>query len=80
MDFANRGQIACRTGGGGFGRFIIRGPPIESRADVIILGGGLGGCAAALTVLRDGLRVVMTEQTDWIGGCYRLHPIEWGIG
>jgi len=37
-------------------------------ADVIISGGGLGGCAAALAALRNGLRVVMTEETDWIGG------------
>ncbi len=37
-------------------------------ADVIIIGGGLGGCAAALAAARNGLRVVMTEETDWIGG------------
>ncbi|WP_257657122.1 FAD-dependent oxidoreductase [Parapedobacter lycopersici] len=37
-------------------------------ADVIIAGGGLGGCAAALAALRNGLRVVLTEETDWIGG------------
>jgi hypothetical protein len=40
----------------------------ELKADVIVAGGGLGGCAAALAALRHGLRVVMTEQTDWIGG------------
>lgn len=40
----------------------------ELRADVVVLGGSLGGCAAALTALGDGLRVVMTEETDWIGG------------
>ena len=40
----------------------------ESAADVIIAGGGVGGCAAALSALRRGLRVVMTEETDWIGG------------
>ena len=28
----------------------------------------MGGCAAALASLRNGLRVVMTEETDWIGG------------
>jgi hypothetical protein len=38
------------------------------RADLIIAGAGLGGCAAALAALRNGLRVVMTEETDWIGG------------
>lgn len=40
----------------------------ELAADVVIIGGGLGGCAAALSVLRNGLSVVMTEATDWIGG------------
>ncbi|MCC5941740.1 MAG: FAD-dependent oxidoreductase [Balneolaceae bacterium] len=40
----------------------------EMRADLVIIGGGTGGCAAALSALRLGLNVVMTEQTDWIGG------------
>lgn len=40
----------------------------ELDADLVIVGGGLGGCAAALGALRHGLRVVMTEETDWIGG------------
>ncbi len=38
------------------------------RADVVIVGGGLGGCAAALAAARAGCRVVLTEETDWIGG------------
>lgn len=42
--------------------------PREAAADVIIVGGGLGGCAAALAALRNGLTVVLTEPTDWIGG------------
>jgi len=37
-------------------------------ADIIILGGGLGGCAAALAAARSGKRVIMTEAGDWIGG------------
>ena len=37
-------------------------------ADVVIAGGGVGGCAAALSALRKNLRVIMTEETDWIGG------------
>jgi len=40
----------------------------ELAADLVIIGGGLGGCAAALAAARNGLRVVMTEETDWIGG------------
>lgn len=43
-------------------------PGTEWQADVVIIGGGLGGCAAAIAALRAGLRVVMTEETDWIGG------------
>ena len=40
----------------------------ELAADLVIIGGGLGGCAAALAAARNGLRVIMTEETDWIGG------------
>ena len=40
----------------------------EIKADLVIAGGGLGGCAAALSALRLGLTVILTEETDWIGG------------
>jgi hypothetical protein len=40
----------------------------EIAADLAIVGGGLGGCAAALAALRSGRSVVLTEPTDWIGG------------
>jgi hypothetical protein len=40
----------------------------EYYADVVVAGGGLGGFAAALASLRNGLRVILTEETDWIGG------------
>lgn len=40
----------------------------DGRFDLVIAGGGLGGVAAALAALRSGLRVAMTEETDWIGG------------
>ncbi len=43
-------------------------PAREMHADLVILGGGVGGCAAALAAARHGLRVIMTEETDWIGG------------
>lgn len=36
--------------------------------DLAVIGAGTGGCAAALAACRNGLRVVMTEETDWIGG------------
>lgn len=40
----------------------------EIHADLVIVGGGLGGIAAALTAIRNGCTVVLTEQTRWIGG------------
>lgn len=36
--------------------------------DVLVIGGGVGGCAAALAAAKLGKRVVMTEETAWIGG------------
>ncbi len=43
-------------------------PTRELAADLVIIGGGTGGCAAALAAARQGLRVILTEETDWIGG------------
>ena len=40
----------------------------EVAVDVAVIGGGLGGCAAALAATRQGRRVVLVEPTDWIGG------------
>jgi hypothetical protein len=40
----------------------------ELRADVVIVGGGLGGVAAALGALRAGRSVILTEQYAWLGG------------
>jgi len=36
--------------------------------DVLIVGGGIGGVAAALSLLQRGLRIVLAEETDWLGG------------
>jgi hypothetical protein len=40
----------------------------ELHCDVAVIGGGVGGFAAALSALRDGMKVVLTEETDWLGG------------
>jgi hypothetical protein len=37
-------------------------------ANVAVIGGGLGGIAAALACLRRGLSVVLSEETPWLGG------------
>ena len=40
----------------------------ERSADLVIVGGELGGCAAALAAAAPACRVILTEATDWIGG------------
>lgn len=42
--------------------------PPESRADLVVIGGGLGGVAAAMTAARLGRRVILTEADPWLGG------------
>ncbi len=42
--------------------------PQEQRCDILIVGGGTGGCAAAMAACRMGMRVILTEETAWIGG------------
>jgi hypothetical protein len=37
-------------------------------ADVAIIGGGLGACAAALAASKAGCQVILTEETHWVGG------------
>jgi hypothetical protein len=38
------------------------------RPEILVAGGGLGGCAAALAACSLGATVVLTESTAWIGG------------
>ena len=40
----------------------------ELKTDILIAGAGLGGVAGALAALKLGKRVILTEETDWIGG------------
>jgi len=42
--------------------------PSERHADLVVIGGGLGGVAAALTAARLGLHVLLTEADAWLGG------------
>ncbi|WP_396430287.1 FAD-dependent oxidoreductase [Limnohabitans sp.] len=38
------------------------------KAQLVIVGGGLGGVSAALAALRLGQSVVLTEELEWLGG------------
>src|SRR5687768_5508615 len=46
----------------------MTGQARERDTDILIVGGGTGGTAAALAAASLGARVLMTEETDWIGG------------
>ena len=51
---------------------IVRVPePVEApdvECEVLVVGGGTGGVAAALAAARRGRRVCLVEETDWLGG------------
>ena len=53
----------------------MRTYPKELRADVVIIGGGVGGVAAALAALRAGKTVILSEETDWIGGQFTAQAV-----
>ncbi len=40
----------------------------EQTADIVIIGGSVGGVAAALAACRLGKKVILTEECAWIGG------------
>ena len=40
----------------------------ERTADVVIIGGGLGGVSATLAAARLGAGVILVEELDWLGG------------
>jgi FAD dependent oxidoreductase len=39
-----------------------------TETEILIVGGGVGGCAAALAACEGGCKVILTEESDWIGG------------
>ena len=46
----------------------LKGPPTEEiDCDVFIAGGGTGGVACANFCARHGLKVVISEETRWLG-------------
>jgi FAD dependent oxidoreductase len=40
----------------------------QLETEVLVVGGGVGGVAAALAATRLGRRVILTEAADWLGG------------
>ncbi|MBC8103309.1 MAG: FAD-dependent oxidoreductase [Cytophagales bacterium] len=52
-------------------------PASHQACDVLVVGGGIGGVAAAEALIRQGLRVILTEPTHSIGGQFttQLVPV-----
>lgn len=42
--------------------------PVVAEADVVIAGGGIAGCVAAVTAARNGARVILVERFGALGG------------
>ncbi|OJF92121.1 FAD-dependent oxidoreductase [Alkalibacterium sp. 20] len=40
----------------------------NSNTDVLVVGGSIGGCLAAYSAAKQKKKVILTEETDWIGG------------
>jgi hypothetical protein len=47
----------------------------ELDTEILVAGGGVGGVAAALAAAGAGHRVVLTEETDWIGGQFTAQAV-----
>lgn len=47
----------------------------EYQADILIVGGGAGGVAAALAALRDGASVIIVEPTGMLGGQFTVQGV-----
>lgn len=47
---------------------IKREIPVIASADVVVVGGGLGGISAALSAVRTGARVILVEANGFLGG------------
>ncbi len=45
-----------------------RGAPQAVACEILVVGGGTGGVAAALAALEAGRSVCLLEETDWLGG------------
>jgi hypothetical protein len=52
-----------------------RSIPVLATADVIIAGGGVSGCLAAVAAARAGARVVLVERYGYLGGLVTGWPV-----
>lgn len=70
LESVNRRTFLGAAAGGGFLAWSSRAEPRveELSTEALVVGGGLGGCAAVLALLATGRRVILATKTDWLGG------------
>ena len=47
---------------------LMLGTACTAKYDVVVIGGGTGGTAAAIEAARNGVSVLIIEQSPWLGG------------
>lgn len=47
--------------------------------DIIVCGGGVGGCASAIQAARDGKKVLLIEKSQKLGGLATLGLVNWFV-
>ncbi|MCD6282364.1 FAD-dependent oxidoreductase [bacterium] len=48
----------------------------ERTCDVLVIGGGMAGCAAAIAARRAGAQVILAERSGLLGGCTTLSLVQ----
>ncbi len=47
---------------------MLNEPNRTANVDLVVIGGGIAGCATALTAARYGLKVILVDNLPWLGG------------
>jgi hypothetical protein len=68
FEIADVQKVEAANPAAGVKQFTIKGKPAVRLFDVVIVGGGMGGIAAAIRAAEAGFKVAVTEETDWLGG------------
>ncbi len=58
----------------------VRRVPLEDSWDVIVVGGGPAGCAAAIAAARQGAKTLLIEREGALGGMGTLGLVPWFCG
>ena len=59
--------------------FLRQGPSLNQMHDVIVIGGGVNGLITAAFLAKAGLKTLVLERSDRVGGCARTSEIAPGF-